>query len=635
MTSSNVQQLEPLTLKTALRYAAMGWPVLPLVPNKKVPATAHGVHDATTDPAQIKRWWGENPTYNVGIAAGKESGLVVFDIDPRNGGEAGWEAWLALAGHPDEGAMQLTAGGGQHYLGLYDPAITSCKLEQGVDLLSEGKYFVAYPSTIDGKRYEWEGSLDPLDGVAPFPVPQRWRELYLNRARKKVTTAAELIKGNRNDGLTALAGAMRHHGMGEREILAALEVSNETRCDPPLPSSEVARIARSIARYAPESDVAAEVAMGSAAAEALLANHAPPPANDWITHADDFSAQPAAINWWVKMWVQKQALMMVHGPSGGGKTFVTLDWLLHIASGRPEWAGLKVKKGTVLYLAGEGHAGLRARIAAWKHHHQVQHLDFYVSRDAVDLNTPEGLRRVIEAIEALGFIPDIIAIDTVHRHMVGDENSAADTKTFIDAADTLKKRFNATVLLVHHTGNSDEAQHRARGSSAWRGALDIEISVVPGKKDAPIRIVQRKSKDAELAPHVCVQLQGVYIPGWFDDEGEQISSAVPVITECDGDDEGGADAKTAKAIKLISDAWHSTGEELLDGAPYITKSALISFIINRGVSDKSAKQYVKPTAKGKTVNVLIEADVIKEELNGFVIIEPAMVSQLMVGRSGN
>jgi energy-coupling factor transporter ATP-binding protein EcfA2 len=427
---------------------------------------------------------------------------------------------------------------------------------------------------------------------------------------------------------------MRHHGMGEREILAALEVSNETRCDPPLPSSEVARIARSIARYAPESDVAAEVAMGSAAAEALLANHAPPPANDWITHADDFSAQPAAINWWVKMWVQKQALMMVHGPSGGGKTFVTLDWLLHIASGRPEWAGLKVKKGTVLYLAGEGHAGLRARIAAWKHHHQVQHLDFYVSRDAVDLNTPEGLRRVIEAIEALGFIPDIIAIDTVHRHMVGDENSAADTKTFIDAADTLKKRFNATVLLVHHTGNSDEAQHRARGSSAWRGALDIEISVVPGKKDAPIRIVQRKSKDAELAPHVCVQLQGVYIPGWFDDEGEQISSAVPVITECDSDEaKDEHDKALVGHIRMIQEAWRSTGEELFEGSPYITKSALLSFLINnKGLSESSAKQYVKPSQGKRLIGNLINNDIAKEALNGFVIVEPAMVSQLMLGK---
>ncbi len=93
MTSSNVKQLEPLTLKTALRYAAIGWPVLPLVPNRKVPATAHGVHDATTDAERIRKWWTDNPAYNLGIAAGKESGLVVFDVDPRNGGLDGWDDW--------------------------------------------------------------------------------------------------------------------------------------------------------------------------------------------------------------------------------------------------------------------------------------------------------------------------------------------------------------------------------------------------------------------------------------------------------------------------------------------------------------------------------------------------------------
>lgn len=635
MTSSNVQQLEPLTLKTALRYAAMGWPVLPLVPNRKVPATAHGVHDATTDPERIRKWWTENPTYNVGIAAGKESGLVVFDVDPRNGGLDGWDEWKKLAGPHEDGATQLTAGGGFHYLALYDPAITSCKLEQGVDLLSDGKYFVAYPSTINGKRYEWEGSDDPLEGVAPFRIPQPWLDQYLNRSKKKISTDAELIKGNRNDGLTAVAGAMRRHGLGEREILAALEVSNETRCDPPLPASEVARIARSVARYAPEEDTAADMALGSQAAQALLDKALPPPANDWIVKADDFSAQPAAINWWVKMWVQKRALMMVHGPSGGGKTFVTLDWLLHIAAGRPEWAGLKVKKGTVLYLAGEGHAGLRARIAAWKHHHQVADVDFYLSTDAIDLNKSDGLRRVIEAVEALGFIPDIIAVDTVHRHMEGDENSAADTKTFIDACDALINHFNATVLLVHHTGNSEEAQHRARGSSAWRGALDIEISVAPPKKQGgAIKIIQRKSKDAELAPHVCVELKGINIPGWFDDEGEQISSAVPFITECDGGDEGdGADKVLVGHIRMIQEAWRSTGEEVFEGSPYITKSALLSFLINnKELSESTAKQYVKPSQEKRLIGSLINNEIVKEALNGFVIIEPAMASQLMLGK---
>lgn len=636
MTSSKEQNnVVPITLTVALRYAAMGWPVLPLVPNRKVPATAHGVHDATTDEERIRKWWTENPAYNVGIAAGKESGLVVFDVDPRNGGLDGWDEWKKLAGPHEDGATQLTAGGGYHYLALYDPAIMSCKLEQGVDLLSDGKYFVAYPSTINGKRYEWEASDDPLEGVAPFRIPQPWLDQYLNRSKKKISSDSELIKGNRNDGLTAVAGAMRRHGLGEREILAALEVCNETRCDPPLLSSEVARIARSVARYTPEEDTAADVALGSQIAEALLGTNAlAPPANDWIVKADDFSAQPAAINWWVKMWVQKRALMMVHGPSGGGKTFVTLDWLLHIAAGRPEWAGLKVKKGTVLYLAGEGHAGLRARIAAWKHHHQVTDVDFYLSTDAIDLNRPDGLRRVIEAVEALGFIPDIIAVDTVHRHMEGDENSAADTKTFIDACDALINHFNATVLLVHHTGNSEEAQHRARGSSAWRGALDIEISVAPPKKKGgAIKIIQRKSKDAELAPHVCIELKGVKIPGWFDDEGEQISSAVPFITECDGaEDEEGPSRKVLNAIKTITEAWHSTGEDRLDGAPYITRSALKDFIINnKGKTEGTATKYLQASNKRDLIGLLIDADIVKEAENGFVIVDQSLINQINLG----
>jgi len=149
-------------------------------------------------------------------------------------------------------------------------------------------------------------------------------------------------------------------------------------------------------------------------------------------------------------------------------------------------------------------------------------------------------------------------------------------------------------------------------------------------------VIQRKSKDAELAPHVCVELKGINIPGWFDDEGEQISSAVPFITECDGGDESErADAKTAAAISQIQAAWRSTGEELLDGDPYITKSGLLSFIIASGVSDKSAKQYVKPSAKGKLANLLIDANIIKEALNGFVIVEPTLASSLLIGRTGN
>ena len=37
------------TLRQALAFATSGWPVLPCLPGQKVPATAHGYRDATTD----------------------------------------------------------------------------------------------------------------------------------------------------------------------------------------------------------------------------------------------------------------------------------------------------------------------------------------------------------------------------------------------------------------------------------------------------------------------------------------------------------------------------------------------------------------------------------------------------------
>jgi hypothetical protein len=256
-------------LEAALTYASWGWHVLPVMVNEKIPATAHGVHDATIDPEQIKAWWSQNPDYNIGIAAGQISNIAVFDIDPRNGGDLSWEVWLAEYGAAPDGAYQLTAGGGQHYIGVYRDSIKSCKLRDGIDLLSNGRYFLASPSTIDGRQYDWEASSDPFEGVAPFQIPDPW--LAALSVRKVIATAqSSLIEGNRNAGLTAIAGSLRRLGMTEPEILAALTATNENRCSTPLPASEIRQISRSVSRYEPEFDVARDTALGTEAAENLL-----------------------------------------------------------------------------------------------------------------------------------------------------------------------------------------------------------------------------------------------------------------------------------------------------------------------------------------------------------------------------
>lgn len=363
-----------------------------------------------------------------------------------------------------------------------------------------------------------------------------------------------------------------------------------------------------------------------------LASLLMPIKDDWLIPADDFSAQPSPISWLVKRWLQAQALVMVHGPSGGGKTFVVLDWCLRIASQTPEWAGQKVRAGNVVYLAGEGHHGLRGRVAAWKHHHQVGHLAMWLSKDGCDLNTPTGYLKVVEQVRMLPEKPSVIVVDTLHRFLAGDENSAQDAKTMLDACNALMMEFKCSVILVHHTGVSDEAQHRARGSSAWRGALDIEISIVPGQDGVPMQIVQRKSKDAELAETIHVELQQVTIPGWYDEDNQPVTSAV--VVQAQAPTSGKKDSKIDSHRKTFENAWWSSEAEERNGLPYLSRSAMMDYLVQKlAISEASAKQYMKASVPGKPIADLLTAQIIEAFEHGWAVVDEVQASAMLIRKS--
>ena len=343
-----------------------------------------------------------------------------------------------------------------------------------------------------------------------------------------------------------------------------------------------------------------------------------PPSGDWLIPADDFASEPSPISWHIKQFVQSRSLIMVHGPSGGGKTFVVLDWCLHIASGRPEWLGHKVRPGRVVYLAGEGHHGLRGRVAAWKQEMGVTALDMWLSRAGCDLNTPAGYQTVAEAVRGLDGPPEIIVVDTLHRFLNGDENSAETAKGMLDSCSALMAEFGATVILVHHTGVSDEAQHRARGSSAWKGALDIEVSVIPPRREGDsIEIIQRKAKDSETSSPVFVDLKTVPITGWLDDDGDQVTSCVialgvePVKAKKD---------PLHKQKKIIEDAWYSSAAGRLGVNPYVTRESIQTLLEGREMSAGTIKQYLKPTPGVGLIGKLLEAKLIEPVQDGWMII---------------
>jgi hypothetical protein len=142
----------------AIALAAHGWHVFPLRPRSKVPATAHGLLDATSDRARVEAWWRSTPEANVAVACGP-SGLLVVDVD----GEKASGAWADLAarhGGHDATLVSMTGRGMHVYFAAPAGAVwarsTASRIAANVDTRGAGGYVVAPPSVHEtGHVYRW------------------------------------------------------------------------------------------------------------------------------------------------------------------------------------------------------------------------------------------------------------------------------------------------------------------------------------------------------------------------------------------------------------------------------------------------------------------------------------------------
>jgi hypothetical protein len=260
--SGSFDQTDPKV--AALAYAARGLAILPLATGAKTPLTRNGCKSASKDAQQITSWWTKSPDANVGIATGSPSlNLVVIDVDRKANGVDGDDALAVLTaafGDLPTTWEVKTGGGGRHiYFTTPDGKTVKNRIGfvPGVDVRGEDGYVVGPPSVHQsGRRYAWEVSHHP-DEVPIARLPG-WLFDLLTRTGSVISLAGQgqsgeerFFEGRRNSALASLAGTMRRRGMPEEAILAALVVLNRRQCSPPLSGEEVAKIARSIARYAP------------------------------------------------------------------------------------------------------------------------------------------------------------------------------------------------------------------------------------------------------------------------------------------------------------------------------------------------------------------------------------------------
>jgi hypothetical protein len=243
----------------------------------------------------------------------------------------------------------------------------------------------------------------------------------------------------------------------------------------------------------------------------------------------DIEAKPP--EWLIKGFLETASLASIFAPSDSYKSFLAIAASAPVATGVP-FNGLEVTNpGPVIYIAGEGHRGLRRRFRAWEiqNHHELEETPIYVSSRAVPLGDPEAMKPVVQEIDDIAHeegAPQMIVVDTLSRNIAGDENSSADMPAFVEALDQLKNRYRATVLVVHHTGHG--AQERSRGHSAFRAALDWEYRL-ERETEGFARLVVTKSKDTAPPEPMRMKLEQVVLDV-FDDRGEAVTSAALELT---------------------------------------------------------------------------------------------------------
>lgn len=190
----------------AIVYARRGWAVFPChnptasragcscghldcSSPAKHPRVAGGLNSATTEEAQLRRWWARWPHANVGVRTGAVSGIVVIDIDPDHGGERSLGILLAEHGSLPAGRVVRTGSGGRHLWFRHPGGVVrndaGRRLGPGLDIRGDGGYVIAPPSRHrTGRSYVVESQPTGLPDLPEWllelvrpPEPERRREV--------------------------------------------------------------------------------------------------------------------------------------------------------------------------------------------------------------------------------------------------------------------------------------------------------------------------------------------------------------------------------------------------------------------------------------------------------------------------
>jgi hypothetical protein len=543
-------------------YSEQGWKLIPCFGigtkgctcgNSHAGRTDAGKHpmisdwpiNSTSEPEQLLKWFGKGSLNNVAVVC-QDSGFVVIDIDPRNGGD---DSFLALEAFL-QGAIPTTVTAltgeytvkgkkvrGRHLYFKADPNARFIKDfsrlgYKGIDIKANGYVLLPPSSHSSGVQYEWEDGLSPYDTVMAELSPEmksvmvkgnlsdrlpkhslqvdfsKYQDVIAtSNAKRELAQQSERIssktmQGERNSTLNEAAFVMGQF-IGGGQI--SFEEVRKTLF-------EAARI--SFAGEDADAEIASVLRINGGALEAGAqlpiydATFEVPSAEEEVTSLDDkdFMNKMNVVNW-KELWADNSEEIWfvdglicaerghtIYSDPGVGKSLLVREICACLASGKSV-LGLPPKAPLrILYIDHENIPKTDIRRSLidmgfdWPDFSDNFILMSFPEFAPFDL--PKGgqeLKRVLEIVK-----PDLVVMDTASRTIQGKENDNDTWIDFYNYTGKILKAMGIAYIRIDHTGKNSNAG--PRGGSAKMGDVDLVWYLKEEETDSKFTLENEKHR---------------------------------------------------------------------------------------------------------------------------------------------
>lgn len=229
-------------------------------------------------------------------------------------------------------------------------------------------------------------------------------------------------------------------------------------------------------------------------------------------------ARPPAL---VPGYLYRDAQHVLFGAPGSYKTFLALDWALHLASGRP-WQGRRVQPGGVVFFAGEGTSRLLVRMGAWFARHgmsvtQAAQVPFAIIDTLPTLGLGEdGLQDAIARVQEALPNPRLVVFDNLTRMAAQSRLSTVDPGDLgqlLAGVDALGRVLGASTLLIAHSPMSKK--NKVAGSYPIMANPDVVIQATKDQDlDLTMKLEVKKTRDGAPPRALTCTLERQDARGW-------------------------------------------------------------------------------------------------------------------------